>query len=68
MKVMAHNIRYNTGGRPWVEEHLPKEIELDIYYNNDPEKIEERIADAISEQTGWLIEGFNWSFLQFQPA
>ena len=36
---------------------LPKEV---IFGKESVEYFEEKLADNISDETGWLVEGFNW--------
>ena len=36
---------------------LPKEVTIDDEIKSE---IDEIIVNAISDQTGWLVEGFNW--------
>lgn len=62
MKIKAFDIRYATGGR---KVNLPSELILNIEtdLSNDPlmiGELDDLVADAISEKTGWCVFGFEY--------
>ena len=60
MKIKVTDIVYDTGGIVSTEMNLPTEMTLII---NDSVDIETDIADAISDKTGWCVEGYNYEIL-----
>ena len=60
MKIKVTDIVYDTGGIISTEMNLPSEMTLII---NDSVDIETDIADAISDKTGWCVEGYNYEIL-----
>ena len=60
MKIQVTDIVYDTGGIVSTEMNLPSEMTLII---NDSVDIETDIADAISDKTGWCVEGYNYEIL-----
>ena len=44
---------------------LPKEV---IFGKESVEEFEEKLADNISDETGWLVEGFNWKVEEQTPT
>lgn len=53
----------------WIEKtikqiraELPKQLELEI--ECEEEDLEDELVDAISEETGWLIEGCNYDVIE----
>lgn len=45
-----------------IKENLPQEIELEIECDKDD--LDDMVCDAISEQTGWLINGFDYQIIE----
>lgn len=62
MKVKVSDIDYDTesDGVVHTDLDLPKEMILEL---DDDCEIEDAIADAISDQTGWCVLAFNFYFL-----
>lgn len=58
MKIKVTNIVYDTDGESIPD--LPTEMILNVDGNID---IESEIADAISDNTGWCVEGYNYEIL-----
>ena len=48
-QIKCYNIKLHNS--------LPKEVTID---DDVKLEIDEIIVNAISDQTGWLVEGFNW--------
>ena len=46
-----------------VKSDLPQELVLVVTCNCAPEQVEDEIADAISEETGWLINSFTYDII-----
>ena len=46
-----------------VKSDLPQELVLVITCNCAPEYVEDEIAEAISEETGWLINSFTYHII-----
>ena len=46
-----------------IKSSLPQELVLVITCNCAPEYVEDKIADAISEETGWLINSFTYDII-----
>ena len=46
-----------------VKSDLPQELVLVITCDCAPEYVEDEIADAISEETGWLINSFTYDII-----
>ena len=46
-----------------VKSDLPQELVLVITCDCAPEYVEDEIADAISEETGWLINSFTYNII-----
>ena len=44
---------------------LPKEV---IFGKESVEEIEEKLADNISDETGWLVESFDWKVEEQTPT
>ena len=49
-----------------VKSKLPQELELEICC--EPENLEDQIADAISEETGWLNNSFTYDVVSEEDA
>jgi hypothetical protein len=45
-----------------IKESLPQEITLNI--DCDEDDLDDMVCDAISEQTGWLINGFEYEIVR----
>lgn len=60
MKVKVTDIVYDTDGIVSPEMNLPDEMTLVIDGSLD---VESEIADAISDKTGWCVEGYNYEIL-----
>ena len=46
-----------------IKSGLPQELVLVVKSNCAPEYVEDEIADAISEETGWLINSFTYDII-----
>ena len=46
-----------------IKSDLPQELVLVVTCNCAPEYVEDEIADAISEETGWLINSFTYDII-----
>ena len=46
-----------------VKNSLPKEFELTLNYNHTIEYLEDDIVKSIEDETGWLVEHYNWYFM-----
>ena len=46
-----------------VKSDLPQELVLVVTCDCAPEYVEDEIADAISEETGWLINSFTYDII-----
>ena len=46
-----------------IKSSLPQELVLVITCDCAPEYVEDEIADAISEETGWLINSFTYDII-----
>jgi len=61
MKAIVTDIVYDTESDGVIydvtELGLPTELEIELVGDND---IETEIADAISDLTGWCVQGFNY--------
>ena len=62
MKIKVTNIVYDTesDGIVHTDLDLPSEMTLVIDGSLD---VESEIADAISDKTGWCVEGYNYEIL-----
>ena len=60
MKVKVTDIVYDTGGIVSTEMNLPGEMILIVDSRLD---VESEIANAISDKTGWCVEGYNYEIL-----
>jgi hypothetical protein len=60
MKVKVTDIVYDTDGIVSTEMNLPSEMILIVDSNLD---VESEIANAISDKTGWCVEGYNYEIL-----
>ena len=58
MKIKVTNIVYDTGDESDLD--LPTEMIVNVDGVID---IESEIADAISDNTGWCVEGYNYEIL-----
>ena len=58
MKIKVNNIVYDTGDESDLD--LPTEMIVNVDGVID---IESEIADAISDSTGWCVEGYNYEIL-----
>ena len=58
MKIKVTNIVYDTDGESIPD--LPNEMILNVGGDID---IESEIADAISDNTGWCVEGYNYEII-----
>ena len=45
-----------------IKSELPQELELEI--ECDKEDLDDMVCDAISEETGWLINSFDYKILE----
>ena len=46
-----------------IKSDLPQELVLVVTCNCAPEYVEDEIAEAISEETGWLINSFTYDII-----
>ena len=46
-----------------IKSGLPQELVLVVTCNCVPEYVEDEIAEAISEETGWLINSFTYDII-----
>ena len=46
-----------------IKSDLPQELILVVACNCAPEYVEDEIAEAISEETGWLINSFTYDII-----
>ena len=46
-----------------IKSDLPQELVLVVTSNCAPEYVEDEIAEAISEETGWLINSFTYDII-----
>jgi len=53
------NIRYDTDGSVSTLD-LPEELEIDLPADTREDDVEELIAEAISDRTGWCHKGFDY--------
>jgi hypothetical protein len=64
MKAIVTDIVYDTESDGVIydvtELGLPTELEIELVGDND---VESEIADAISDLTGWCVEGFNYEIV-----
>ena len=60
--VKATNIQYDIDGNETVGP-LPSELTLEINDVDDAEELEDRVSDAISDNTGWCHLGFSMTIL-----
>lgn len=60
MKVKVTDIVYDTDGIVSTEMNLPTEMILIVDSRLD---VESEIANAISDKTGWCVEGYNYEIL-----
>lgn len=60
MKVKVTDIVYDTDGIVSTEMNLPSEMILIVDSRLD---VESEIANAISDKTGWCVEGYNYEIL-----
>lgn len=60
MKVRVTDIVYDTDGIVSTEMNLPTEMILIVDSRLD---VESEIANAISDKTGWCVEGYNYEIL-----
>ena len=64
MKAIVTDIVYDTESDGVIydvtELKLPTEMEIELVGDND---VESEIADAISDRTGWCVEGFNYEIV-----
>ena len=58
MRVKAFNIDYDA--TPLVQCTLPDEFILEVPADYN---VADDGAELISEQTGWLVHGFNWEVI-----
>ena len=67
-QIKCYNIKYSVNEEDLasnsnfksiddLHNSLPKEVTIDDEIKSE---IDEIIVNAISDQTGWLVEGFNW--------
>jgi hypothetical protein len=45
-----------------IRSELPQELELEI--ECDPEDLDDMVCEAISDETGWLVNYFNYDILE----
>lgn len=57
MKILATNIRWDTDGEYQDELDLPTSVELDVPDDIDPTY---ELADILSDEYGFCVEGFSW--------
>lgn len=60
--VKATNIQYDIDGNETAGP-LPTELTLEINDVDDVEELEDRVSDAISDNTGWCHLGFSMTIL-----
>ena len=60
MKVKVTDIVYDTDGIVSTEMNLPDEMIVEVDGIID---IESEIANAISDKTGWCVEGYNYEII-----
>ena len=60
MKVKVTDIVYDTGGIVSTEMNLLGEMIVEVDGIID---IESEVADAISDKTGWCVEGYNYEII-----
>ena len=60
MKVRVTDIVYDTDGIVSTEMNLPDEMIVEVDGIID---IESEVADAISDKTGWCVEGYNYEII-----
>lgn len=60
MKVKVTDIVYDTDGIVSTEMNLPGEMIVEVDGIID---IESEVADAISDKTGWCVEGYNYEII-----
>jgi len=60
MKVKVTDIVYDTDGIVSSEMNLPSEMILIVDSSLD---VESEIANAISDKTGWCVEGYNYEII-----
>ena len=60
MKVKVTDIVYDTDGIVSTEMNLPTEMILIVDSRLD---VESEIANAISDKTGWCVEGYNYEII-----
>lgn len=58
MKVEITDIEYDTDDE---DVELPASLILEVDVSADDQEIEELASDYISNVTGWLHNGFNWT-------
>ena len=47
-----------------VKESLPKTLNFTIEYDPEEDELEELICDKISNETGWLIYGYDYAIIK----
>ena len=60
MKVRVTDIVYDTDGIVSTEMNLPDEMIVEVDGIID---IESEVDDAISDKTGWCVEGYNYEII-----
>ena len=62
MKIRAYNITYETDCHIFASggKNAPAEV---LYFEVDDEDFDpdEELAELISDETGWLVNGFEWT-------
>jgi hypothetical protein len=75
-QIKCYNIKYSVNEEDLasnsnfksiddLHNSLPKEVTIDDEIKSE---IDEIIVNAISDQTGWLVEGFNWKVEEQTPT
>ena len=62
MKYRVFDIDYDTDGE---DIDLPTELTLELEDGVSPD---DELADLISDETGWCVNGFNYEKLDASPA
>ncbi len=60
MKVKTFNIVYDTDGDADLAESLPQEM---IFEFEDVDDVENNLADAISDETGWCVVSCDYNII-----
>ena len=66
VQIECYNIDWETDGEP-VE--LPDSVIIELEEDKDltlPELVDERGADALSDEYGWLVNSYRWREVVFE--